>query len=191
MHFWSQVGDKAAAGRHSVGGNGRSWDDRHRRSWRRKPEGNGRCSVPLQQLTSVPGSWRPGELFPLLYVPELLLGLVRLHSGFNLLSNRTLEFVQMFDVCVKSAGGARVGLSDWFSAYPGLAAGSSHSLQQCGSGDAPAFPQNQFNGCTCGSQPGGGAVDQRQTGGKSENSDWRTAETEAVALDCKAFVVLR
>lgn len=191
MHFWSQVSDKAAAGRHSVGGNGRSWDDRHRRSRRRKPEGNGRRSVPLQQLTSVPSYWRPGVLLPLLYVPELLLGPVRLHSGFSLLSNRTLEFVQKFDVCVKSAGGARVGPSDWFSAYPGLAAGSSHSLQQCGSGDAPALPQNQFSGCTCGSQPSGGAVDQRQTGGEIRALGLTDCRKRSSPLDRKAFIVLR
>lgn len=159
MHFWSQVSDKASAGRHSVSGDGRSRDDGHRRSRRRKSKGNGRCSVSLQWLTSVPSSWHTGEWFPPLYLSVILEGVL-------------FEFVQIFYVCVNLAGGARGGASDRFSAYSSLAAGNSHPLQQRGSGDAPAFPE--LTRCTCGSQPGWGAVDQRQTGEKLGNSNGRT-----------------
>lgn len=158
MPFWSQVSDKAAAERHSAGGDGRSRDDRHWGPRRRKPEGNRRCFVSLQRFTSVPISWRTGELFPPLYI---LPGPVRLLKS-DLQNIYYINYV--FYICLKSAGGARVGASNWFSTDPGFAAGSSHPIQQRGSGYAPAFPQKQLSGCTWGSQPGGGAVDQCQTG---------------------------
>lgn len=176
MHFCSQVSDKAVARRHFVGGDGRSWDDRHRGSRWRKPEGNGRCSVSLQQLAPVPSSWRTSESLPLISPSQNsyqdLYTISTVSDLQNLSCINDLGFVQISDVSVNSAGGARVGASDWFSAYPGLAAGHPHPLQQRGAGNAPAFPQKQLTGCTWGSQPGGGAVDQRQTGEKLESSDW-------------------
>lgn len=170
MRFWSQVSDEAAAERHTVGGDGRSRDDRHRGSRRRKPEGNRCCSVPLQRLTSVPSSWCTGEFFPLLwkYIPRPP-SVTCTPSRWRLLSDQffrtetvemTSSLLRYFTFGVTSAGGARGGASDWFSAYAGLAAGSSHPIQQRGAGDAPTFSQEQ---------PGGGAVDQRQTGERSEN----------------------
>lgn len=96
--------------------------------------------------------------------PDLLPWPVHLLLSDQIFRTETVEMtsslLRYFTFGVTSAGGARGGASDWFSAYAGLAAGSSHPLQQRGAGDAPTFSQEQ---------PGGGAVDQRQTGERSEN----------------------
>ena len=55
-------------------------------------------------------------------------------------------------------------------AHPGPAPGGPHPLQQRGPGpSAGLLSQRPDTGCTGGTQPGGGAVDQRQTGAAPSN----------------------